>query len=234
MESSDVRQIARDVLRGKWTIAVIVTFVAALLGGLISGSGFELNFEIDDKTLQYVPEFVISYLRIVAPIATVLGIVHFLIGGAVRLGHCQFMLNLYDNKPVDIRDLFSHFDRFLDALVMNLLSSLFVALWTLLFIIPGIVAGYRYAMAPFILAENPGMGGLEAITASKELMRGYKFDLFVLDLSFIGWALLNVLTLGIGSLWLNPYESMAHTVFYRNLCPAQIVDSQAEGTEFHL
>ena len=228
------REQAREILKGKWTIAVIVTFVAAVLGGLISGSGFSLEFDIDENLVKYVPDFVLNYLNVVGPIATVLGIVQFIAGGAVKLGHCRFMLNLHDNKPVDIRDLFSQFDRFVDALALNLLTALYTFLWSLLLIIPGIVASYRYAMAHFIMLENPGMSASEAIAASKELMKGHKGDLFTLDLSFIGWGLLNLLTLGIGSLWLNPYMSMAHTVFYRELCPAEVVTVEAEQVEVHL
>ena len=234
MSSSDIRQRARELLQGKWTIAVIVTFVAALLGGLVSGTGFSLKIDIDENLVQYVPEFVLNYLRGVVPVATVLGIVQFVIGGAVKLGHCRFLLNLHDDEPADIRDLFSQFDRFVDALVMNLLMALYTFLWSLLFFIPGIIAVYRYAMAPFILLENPGMSANEAITASKELMRGHKFDLFVLELSFIGWLLLSALTLGIGSLWVNPYASMAHTVFYRDLCPAKPASPIVDEAEFHL
>ena len=73
-------------------------------------------------------------------------------------------------------------------------------------------------MAPFILAENPGMTASEAITASKELMDGHKADLFFLQLSFIGWAILYVFTLGIGSLWLVPYINASYAAFYRSIC----------------
>jgi len=83
--------------------------------------------------------------------------------------------------------------------------------------IPGIIASYSYAMTPYILAENPGLRANEAISRSKEMMDGYKGELFLLHLTFIGWDLLAVLTLNIGHLWLNPYKHAAEAAFYRQL-----------------
>ena len=94
------------------------------------------------------------------------------------------------------------------------MTSLLTFLWSLLFIVPGIIASYRYALAPYLMAENPDMGVMEAIARSKELMNGSKWRLFCLQLSFIGWSLLCVLTLGIGYLWLAPYQNAAEAAFY--------------------
>ena len=94
------------------------------------------------------------------------------------------------------------------------MTSLFVTLWSLLFIIPGIIASYRYALAPYLMTENPEIGVMEAISRSKELMRGNKARLFCLQFSFLGWILLCILTLGIGSLWLSPYMKAAEAAFY--------------------
>lgn len=104
---------------------------------------------------------------------------------------------------------------------MSFLTGLYTFLWSLLFIIPGIIAVYKYAMAPFILAEHPEMKPSQAITASKQMMDGRKWELFCLELSFIGWCLLSVLTLGIGMLWVAPYMNVAVAVFYRDICPAK-------------
>lgn len=90
-------------------------------------------------------------------------------------------------------------------------------LWSLLLIIPGIAASYSYAMAPYIPMEDPDCSGSESLKRSKELMQGHRAELFFLDLSFIGWELLAILTLGVGFLWLNPYVYAARAAFYRNL-----------------
>lgn len=215
MGTAHYKLTAKTVLSGNWMLAIAASFVVALLGGIISGWNVDPTLGIESDDLLALPQFVISYLRIAAPIALVLGIAQFFLGGMMQLGYCRFLLNLHDGKETSFRDIFSQTGRFADGFCLAFLKGLFVALWSLLLVIPGIVATYRYAMAPFILAEHPGMRASDAIDASKYMMKGSKMDLFLLDLSFIGWDLLCILTLGIGSLWLNPYRSMAFTVFYR-------------------
>ena len=99
-------------------------------------------------------------------------------------------LNLVDNKDAVFSDLFSQFDRLGAGFCMNFLTGLYIVLWTLLFIIPGIIKSFSYAMAPYILAEHPEMTASEAITESRRMMDGNKWRLFCLDFSFIGWDLL--------------------------------------------
>ena len=97
------------------------------------------------------------------------------------------------------------------------LMNLFIALWSLLFIIPGIVKAFSYAMTPYILEEHPELSANEAIDHSRAMMKGHKFDLFWLYLSFIGWAILCIPTLGIGLLWLVPYMQTAQASFYEDV-----------------
>ena len=226
MNSSDYRAIARAKLANNWGSAILAAFVAALLGGTVANVGFRFNVTINEQTLYQLPEFVLRYLMISASIASMLSFVHFIIGGVVRQGYAVYLLKQYDGgeeKP-ELNDLFSQFHHFGDGFCLALLQTLYILLWGLLFIIPGIVAAYRYAMAPYILAENPGMTASEAITASKQMMEGHKGELFCLGLSFFGWAILSGLTLGIGSLWLTPYMNAAYTAFYRNLSQQNAVE----------
>lgn len=217
MESSDLRYQARQTLAGKWGIAVLAGFLAALLGGLVSGGGAGLDLNLEEEELRHIPRVLLPYIMMLASIGGILGIVRFVVGGPVKLGYCRFLLKMHDGKEAEVRDVFSRFDRFGDGFCLELLTSLYIMLWSLLFIIPGLVKAYAYAMAPFILEENPNMTPSEAIKASRELMDGHKFDLFCLHWSFFGWALLSVLTLGIGSLWLNPYMNAATAAFYRSI-----------------
>ena len=217
MESSDLRYQARQTLAGKWGIAVLAGFLAALLGGLVVGSGAGPNLNLEEEELRHIPKVLLPYIMMLASIGGILGIVRFIVGGPVKLGYCRFLLKMHDGEDAQVGDLFSRFDRFGDGFCLELLTSLYIMLWSLLFIIPGLVKAYAYAMAPFILEENPNMTPSEAINASRELMDGHKFDLFCLHWSFFGWALLSVLTLGIGSLWLNPYMNAATAAFYRSI-----------------
>lgn len=101
------------------------------------------------------------------------------------------------------------------------LMSLFIFLWMLLFIVPGIIKAFAYAMTPYILVDNPELGPNEARLKSIEMMRGHKGKLFGLELSFIGWFLLCILSLGIGFIWLAPYYQTTHAAFYHNLLEEQ-------------
>ncbi len=216
MEAKDLRRIARENLADNWVLSVGVALVAGFLGALLTGSkGF--SFEVGEDVMQHLPEFVIRVLKIFITGTSVLSLAQFILGGTVQLGYCQYLLKQYNRANFEFKDLFSQFDRFGQGFAQAFLRGLYAFLWGLLFIIPGIIKSLSYAMTPFIMAENPDMTASEAINASKELMDGHKGELFWLELTFIGWNLLAVLTLGIGSLFVNPYMNAAYAAFYKNL-----------------
>ena len=140
------------------------------------------------------------------------------------VGYAQFNLDLIDRKEAQISTVVSRFPQWKKLAVTNLLQGLYITLWTLLFIIPGIVAAYSYAMTGYILAEHPELTAKEAIARSKQMMEGNRWRLFCLEISFIGWDLLCVLTLGIGNLWLTPYKQAAKTAFYREVSGTEFVE----------
>ena len=118
---------------------------------------------------------------------------------------------------MDIDRLFAGYRQFGRIFVAYLLIFVYTFLWTLLFIIPGIVKSYSYAMTPYILADHPELSGEQAISRSMAMMQGNKLRLFLLHLSFIGWAILATLTCGIGFLWLYPYIYASMAVFYEDV-----------------
>ena len=217
MTSKDLRAIARKNLEGTWGISVGVALVAAILGGLIVGTGSNINFNFNEDTVRNLPPIFWTVLLPLASLAGLLGIVSFILGGTVELGYAKFLLKQYDRKQLQFSDLFSQFERFGTGFAQKFLRTLFTVLWSLLFIIPGIVKGLSYAMTPFILEEHPEMTASEAIKASMRLMDGHKMDLFILGLTFIGWQILACLTMGIGFLFLNPYMNAAYAAFYRSI-----------------
>ena len=217
MTSSELRAIARRNLEGTWGISVGVALVAAILGGLIVGTGSNINFNFNEDTVRNLPPIFWTVLLPLVSVAGLLGIVSFILGGTVELGYAKFLLKQYDRKQLQFSDLFSQFERFGTGFAQKFLRTLFTVLWSLLFIIPGIVKGLSYAMTPFILEEHPEMTASEAIKASMRLMDGHKMDLFILGLTFIGWQILACLTMGIGFLFLNPYMNAAYAAFYRSI-----------------
>lgn len=233
MTSSELRAMARRNLEGTWGISVGVALVAALLGGLIVGTGSNINFNFNEDTVCNLPPIFWTVLLPMVSLAGLLGIVSFILGGTVELGYAKFLLKQYDRKELQFSDLFSQFERFGTGFAQKFLRTLYTCLWALLLVIPGIVKGLSYAMTPFILEEHPEMTASEAIKASMKLMDGHKMDLFILGLTFIGWEILACLTMGIGFLFLNPYMNAAYAAFYRNISgQRQEARSYAPPVEF--
>ena len=225
MEVKTLRARARVHLAGNWGVSIAVAVVASLLGGLITGSSFlpSLNAETTIP-LPFVQE-IADWLNQGWKIGNVtfsfrsgiFGFAAFLIGGVLEIGYADFLLKQHDGRETEFKDLFSKFDWFGTGFAQHFLRGLYTTLWSLLFIIPGIVKVYSYAMTPFILAENPNLTASRAIELSEQLMDGHKADLFILELSFIGWSILAGLTLNLGNIALNPYRNAAHAAFYRQL-----------------
>lgn len=254
--AADFRAEARNALRGKWLVAILTGLVASLIGASIAtaGSGANYNSNNDSagalfRELQ-MTGFWLNFRSIilVALVALVVWlIIAIIISGAGKLGYAIFNLKLVDEKNAEFKDLFSQFHRLGDGFCMNFLVGLYTLLWSLLFVIPGIIKTYSYAMTPYILAENPGMTASDAITKSRRIMDGNKWRLFCLSFSFIGWVLLCMaptliatgivtgialqtqsilaflwlipmnIPLGVGMLFLHPYQEAAWAAFYRDI-----------------
>jgi uncharacterized membrane protein len=158
--------------------------------------------------------FVTSGIHII-PVAG--GIISLLISGPMAVGWAIFALAAARDHNPRLELIFNGFQTFGTALAAYLLVGLFVLLWSLLLIVPGIIAALAYSQVFYILADNRMTGPLEAIRRSKEMMRGNKWKFFCLALRFVGWALLCILTLGVGFLWLFPYASVSAAKFYDDI-----------------
>jgi len=141
----------------------------------------------------------------------------FIVAGPFSLGKARFFLGISRKKQVSASQVLSGFQMFWKSFGVYFFYVVFTALWSLLLIVPGIMAALSYAMAFFILADNEGVGPLEAISASKALMAGHRWRLACLGGRFFGWGILSVLTLGIGFLWFLPYAGVSTALFYEDL-----------------
>lgn len=140
-----------------------------------------------------------------------------ILSGVFAFGFMAAYLTLVRTKSTSFETLFSGFSNFGTTCVAGILQTIFLTLWTLLFIIPGIVKIYSYSMTYYVLHDNPNLSASEAITESRRMMNGYKGKLFCLDLSFIGWFLLSALTLGLLGFYVLPYYNAARARFYEAL-----------------
>ena len=178
--------------------------------------------------------WVILFVWIVAavPSATSVAAVGFIILGPLLVGQSYYLIDIIENnaKGDRLEFLFEGFKKsFLNSFLASLLSSIFIFLWSLLFIIPGIIKAFAYSMVPYIIAEEPEIDAIEAITKSRELMNGNKLRLFTLYLSFIGWFILCLFTFGIGFIFLLPYVQMSIANFYLDIRGKKVVVAQIEA-----
>ena len=148
-----------------------------------------------------------------------LGIAALIISGPLVYGLNRICVNVVKgNNKIQIEDLFIGFKEcFTQSFLLSLLTGLFTFLWSLLFFIPGIVKSYSYAMAPYILQDDPSKDWKIALNESKEMMKGYKWQLFCLDLSFIGWYIVGFLCCCVGVIFVEPYALIARANFYMAL-----------------
>lgn len=153
--------------------------------------------------------------------AEIAGVAYLFVIGPLMVGVCTMMLNLFREGDTKFVNMFDGFKHYPTNMVTGLLVNLFTFLWTLLFIIPGIVKSYAYAMTYYIQHDHPEMSGRQAIDASQKMMYGHKADLFFLDLSFIGWYILVILTFGVLSIYVWPYHQAARCAFYEQLLKEQ-------------
>lgn len=218
MTLRDIRANARESLKGNWLVAIIASFIAGTFGASGSGVSSSGTEEIDFDALgQLSTTEILTTLAVFGGFILFGLIVSVLISALISVGYAQFNIDLIDGVKPRIVTMFSKGKQVGTAIVANILVFLRVLVGTIFFIIPGIIASYQYAMVNYIIAENPGISAREALEMSKEMMRGNKFRFFRLGLSFFGWALVVVLTLGIASIWVGPYMQASFAAFYREI-----------------
>lgn len=246
--AEDFRRIARNALTNKWFIAVAVGLVASILGGIgssgpefkvnIDGSNVNMNFNLAGQTIystgtkgglnSEIGAFIVGGLGFIIIAALVMAVIYFVLGSFIGVGYAKFNLNLVDKKNAAFETLFEYFSHWKTTTIARLLRALYVLLWSLLFVIPGIVAGFSYAMTDYILAEDPELTADEAISQSKSMMMGNRWRFFCLQFSFVGWDILATLVFGIGHLWLTPYKQAAYAAFYREVSGTEVYENKFE------
>lgn len=202
-----------ELLKNNWGIAIVACFIVWFLGSsadTLTTTSIEEIYK-DGQVIR----------KTVENKSGVLGIVNFLFGGPILFGAAAFFLKLKRNKLAQVKDVFSGFDNFFKYFFTELIKTIFIVLWTLLLVVPGIIAYYKYSMTWYILNDNPELTFMEAISRSKDLMLGNKMTLFSLQLSFLGWFLLasafSLVTFGLAYLPMQAYYKGAEVSFYEEL-----------------
>ena len=236
------KRAALQSLKGNWKVPVLLTLIITLLISCLNiydlfvsnpteyssfsqdGNSFSYEFE----SHKYSPDFSAGDL-----IVLLTSIATFLIAGIVEIADAKFYLNLSRFEKPTFSSYINALSLWAKGILETLWTGLFVYLWSLLFLIPGIIKAIAYSQAFYILAEYPEVSVTQALKISQKITKGYKGDLFVMRLSFLGWALLACLTCGIGFLWLNPYVKNANTYAYRFLMKNAIERNRVTYEELH-
>ena len=204
MERVELKKWSREKIKGnvfRILVAIIIVFV---LTSLTIGTQIDFkNLKIDGTQIKgYKPGFNIGFLF------------YF-----VSIGFTYYMVKFVEDKKNDYSDLFHFAKDFVRTLITGLIKGIFITLWTFLLIVPGIIKMYAYSLVDFLLADDEyeDLSATDAIRESQEMMKGHKMDLFVLDLSFIGWHLLGILTLGILEIWIMPYHITTRVKFLNDV-----------------
>ena len=202
MNRATLKKNAKASLEGKYGDAILLIVIYGLITGFVSGI-FNLIATSTDSNYNVFN----SIGSLASTVITCLFI----------FGVHSYFLKLSRNKSVDWKELFSKINMIDVAICITVVVAVYVTLWSLLLIIPGIIAAISYSQVYFVKLDNPDLKTNEVLKKSKEIMNGHKMDYFVLQLSFIGWVILGILTLGLLYLWLIPYMSVTEANFYNEL-----------------
>lgn len=196
MDTAELKSRAKEQLRGKWAVAIGTVLIANII--LELDAGYKVTSKLGMEGVSYS-----------------LDLIALLLGGVISVGLCRFLLDMATKRREPRFDtLFSSFNIYLKTLGLNILITLAVLAGTLLFIVPGIIVSLMFSQAFYILAEDPSKSITQCINESVNLMSGHKWELFYLNLTFIGWWLLSLITLGIAALWVAPYQKLTEANFY--------------------
>lgn len=221
MKFSTLKRDAKDQLRGNWGWGLLIALVNSIFAGIIgvvSNPSYFVGFVNGFLGQEDEGSAMINGTSPVVVLSTI-------VVGMVTYGVYFAYLHLVDTREKTnvFTGVFSAVTnkRIIPSLLTSFLASVFVGLWSCLLIIPGIVKAYAYSMAPYIVKDLTDNGNevepTQAIRLSRKVMKGHKWQLFCLDLSFIGWFILSIITLGIGFLWLRPYFGVTRANYYRQL-----------------
>ena len=225
---------AKYVLGFSYWKALLACLIVSILTGISqSGSSntfvFRFSHETDYVFSWRIAPFVILTISFLALLGILFGI---FVTNPIQVGQCRFFIANRQNRGA-FDQLFSLFRNgtYLNVVKIMFLRDLYTALWSLLFLIPGIVKSYEYRMIPYILAENPNIQSTRAFAMTKEMTQGEKGAIFVLDLSFLGWNLLGLMACGIGVLFVLPYEQATYAELYEILKYQLISAGRADANE---
>lgn len=216
---AELKDFAKKDLKGNYWMAFLVSLIIVITGGshnqLEFGSSASETGGVE-ATNAMNGEFRVTFIVLLVFLFVIA--LRMFIGYMLEVGGRKYFITLAEGKS-DISKITYAFNSnyYKNIFLTMLLRSIYVILWTLLLIIPGIIKFYAYRMVPYILAENPEIGHKKALELSKKMTKGEKWNIFVLDLSFLGWFILGALLFGVGIFFVQPYYDATNAELYLKL-----------------
>jgi len=209
-------------------VSLVYVFAGTLLAWLLFSFPKSVSFNMQDINARLasgeIPGFRLLYTGF-RPIGDILAVLLFLLQPILDIGFISYCVKVNRHQKTELKDLLNGFLFVFKVISIFIVTTVFVFLWSMLFIIPGIVASYKYRLAYYILLDDPQKSALVCIAESTRLMHGRKLDLLILDLSFLGWYALDLLiimliplpfALPLVSIWLSPYVGLTRAAFYES------------------
>ena len=243
MNTKNLKQRGRATMDKKYWFCVAVAFIMMFAGG--SGSPISLNFNfstgsgsvsggsiegfLNGFTSNFDSVFIIAIAVVAFLVAAAAIAVNILIFSSFRCGGIRFFMKLRKNQPVEIVEVFENLrdKTFLNIAKVTFFKALSILLWSLVFVIPGIIKTYEYWAVDYILAVRPDINKDEALSLSKTIMNGHKLDLFVLELSFIGWNIITSISFAIaGIFFVFPYKQATFVEFFSDVREIAIAEGK--------
>ncbi|MBM3909971.1 MAG: DUF975 family protein [Firmicutes bacterium] len=210
-KNSVYRTDGRALTKGKILNIFLIGLVFSTLIGIVTGIGGSYNPVFEEETLNVINPGNPALAQLFNLIAVALG-------GYVTYSFTKMFIGVSKNEKPEFEPILTAGikEQPVNAPLLSVISGFFLGLWTLLFVIPGIVKSYSYAMSSYLLVNEKTLGPVDAITKSRQLMNGKKMQLFMLDLGYLGWYLLSLFTFGILAIWVSAWHQTARTLFFKD------------------
>ncbi|MBQ4416795.1 MAG: DUF975 family protein [Butyrivibrio sp.] len=236
MDIKEIKQTGKTAFRANYWRCVVVAFLLGILtAGTSAAAGSSAPVpgtdittqeqEVTDALNSLTPDQQLQFVTIILGAVSVILVISMLLkiflSNPLQVGGFRFFRKNVTDPSTGIGVVGEGFGNYGHTFLTLLLCDIFLALWTMLLVIPGIIKAYSYRLVPYLIKDHPELSATETITRSRELMNGHKMEAFILDLSFIGWYLLGVITLNLVNIfWTDPYRHSASAAFYLRLTEA--------------
>ena len=222
LDRMQLKREAKEIVRSARVSAYLFTLLYLALTAVLETANTYVNgvvpayMELNFPDLP-VPEFLTRVAELPGMLVLFISVLTWMLSVVLLTGHALYHLGVRRGEEMEYSSLFDGFAFVGKAILLQLIMRMIITALTFAFIIPGIIATYRYRFALYNLCENPEISVMEALGLSSRQTYGHKMDLFVLDMTFLGWSLLGALTLGIGNIWITPYIVQTNIGYFQQI-----------------